>query len=88
MSERLKTGQRVRIRSTVAGGDWAEGVVALASGNGESVGLLLDVPVRIPAGIIGGALPLLIDYEAETVEDLFGNSYVIDVRGEQVTYQP
>jgi len=79
MTDQLHTGQRVRVRRDSTD-EWAQAAVALASSNGRSVMLLLlDLPVRGAGGLIAGALPLIVDYEAETVTSIFGDPYQIEV---------
>lgn len=63
--------------------DWTPAFVVLASfTNPSSVMLILDGMVRAGEGCIANVLPLAIDYEAETVVSLFGDSYEIEVAGE------
>ena len=64
--------------------DWTYAFVALASDTDpSSVMLLFDGAVRAPrapGGLIAGGAPLSIDYEAETVVSLFGDSYELEVQ--------
>lgn len=87
MIERLKKGEIIRIRPKRDddGGEWVLGSVALASGtNPSSVALMLEGPLCVGGcGVwLGGGVPLMIDYEAETVKDLIGNEYELQVAGE------
>jgi predicted transcriptional regulator len=80
---RLKTGDIVRVRPTVPTQEWVEGVVTIASSNGQSVMISLDSAVRTVNGTYINMLPLSIDYAAQTVTDLFGgNECEIEVAGE------
>ena len=85
MNDRLQKGQRVRLRLAGASGEWVEGVVILASdGNPSSVGLLVEGMVRSHSGSwIGGGLPLVVDYERETVTSLLGDEYEVEVAEER-----
>jgi hypothetical protein len=77
---RLQAGNAVRIRYRESD-EWVPAMVALASDtNPSSVMLLLNGAVRSAAGIIANALPLSIDYEAQTVISLFGDPYEIEVQ--------
>ena len=80
MSDRLKRGDYVRVRHN-SGDEWTPAFVALASeSNPSSVMLLFDGAVRTSeGGLMVGGLPLTIDYAAETVTSLLGDSYEIDV---------
>jgi hypothetical protein len=80
MTDRLKHGDYVRVRLNEHD-EWTEAVVALASdANPSSVMLLLDGAVRDSwGGFIAQALPLTIDYGAESVTSLFGDSYELEV---------
>lgn len=77
----MKTGDPVRVRREGSSDEWCRAVVAMASENGESIGLLLEGAVRDAdgEGLILGALPLIVDYERETVEAIFGGAYEIEV---------
>jgi hypothetical protein len=80
----LQRGDRVRVRKAETSDDWVPGRVILASENGQAVGLLLDGMVRAAGGFVGGALPLMIDYERETVRGVLdGTGYEIEVRDER-----
>lgn len=79
-ADRLKRGDYVRVRLEGRDDDWTPAFVALASpAKPSSVVLFLDGPVRASGGIIANILPLSIDYEAETVTSLMGDSYEIEV---------
>lgn len=83
MTPRLQRGHRVHVRHSDDGGDWCPAIVALASDtNPSSVALILMGAVRGGSGIIAGTLPLTVDYDAETVVGLTGDSYEIDVEWE------
>jgi len=76
---RLNRGDYVRVRLNDRD-DWMPAFVALASdSNPSSVMLLFDGAVRTKRGLIANALPLTVDYEAEAVTSLFGDSYDIEV---------
>jgi hypothetical protein len=77
----LKRGDYVRVRLNT-GDEWTQAFVALASdSNPSSVMLLFDGAVRTPGGgLITGGLPLTIDYKAQTVSSLLGDSYELEVR--------
>lgn len=82
MKNRLERNMRVRLRAEGLSDEWCEGIVSVASTNGCSVGLLLDGAVRVPGGgMYVGAIPLLIDYERETVEDLAGVRFELELAG-------
>jgi hypothetical protein len=78
---RLSQGQRVRVRLEGSSDEWCNGQVVVASdGNPSSVGLLVEGMVRSSSGgWIGGGLPLVVDYEEETVRSLLGDLYEIEV---------
>ena len=79
----LKTGDTLRIRPAGSTeNEWARAVVMLASENGRSVAIAADEHfMRTSTGTwIGGIIPLSIDYEAETIADLLGNKYEVEVR--------
>jgi hypothetical protein len=74
----LIKGQTVRVRLAGTSDDWCQASVAVASGNGISVGLWLDHVVRTSSGgFIGGSLPLFI--ENGSVKSIFGDEYEIEV---------
>jgi hypothetical protein len=77
---RLKRGDYVRVRLSDQD-EWTQAFVALASdSNPSSVMLMLDGAVRASSGsMFVNALPLTIDYGAETVTSLRGDSYKIEV---------
>ena len=78
----LKTGDTVRIRPAASTeNEWSRGMVVMASENGRSIAVVADEHVmRTSTGTwLGGTIPLSIDYEAETVTDLVGNEYEIEV---------
>lgn len=75
----LVRGDYIRIRST-QGGEWCDAFVGLASEKQpSSVMLFLSGCVRAQHGIVTGALPLVIDYDAGTVTSLLGDEYEIEV---------
>lgn len=75
----LVANQLVRIRAAGSQNKWTQAVVQLASANGRSVALQLEDAVRLPdGGIIAGILPLLIDYDKETVTGLMGEEYEME----------
>jgi hypothetical protein len=80
----LKRGDYVRVRQS-AKDDWTPAFVALASDcDPASVMLILDGAVRDSrGGFIANALPLWIDYGKETVFNLWGDSYEIEVPREE-----
>lgn len=80
MSDRLKRGDYVRVRLRDSG-DWTPAFVALASDSDpSSVMLMLDGAVRTTSGgMFANALPLSVDYGAETVTSLHGDEYEIEV---------
>jgi len=79
----LEQGDRIRIR-LVGDPEWSYARVALASpisaDSTQSVGLFLESPVRSGSGILIGALPLTVNYSAETTTSLLGDQYEIEVR--------
>jgi hypothetical protein len=80
---RLKRGDFVRVRLE-PGDDWTEAFVGLASDTDpSSVVLLLGDAVRASKGVVINMLPLSIDYAAETVVSLFGDSYTVEVQPRQ-----
>jgi len=85
MTDRLKRGDYVRVRQS-AGRDWTPAFVALASpSDPSSVMLMLDGAVLASSGgMFLNALPLTIDYTAETVTGLYGDSYEIEIAAEKV----
>jgi hypothetical protein len=79
-ANKLRRGDYVRVRYRDSD-DWVPAFVALASDNNPSSVMLLFVgAVRSANGIIANGLPLSIDYEAQTVVNLFGDSYEIEVQ--------
>lgn len=75
----LRTGDRVRVHSE-ATEEWTEAVVVVASENGKSVGLRFDGVIKLPGGgLVANGLMLSIDYEKETITDLFGNELEMEV---------
>ena len=82
--DRLKRGDRIRVRLAGSADEWAHAFVALASdGNPSSVMLWFmnggEAVRTASGGVIYNALPLSVDYAGETVESLFGDSYEIEV---------
>lgn len=76
---RLRTGDQIRLRNRPADG-WTEATVILASPNGRSVGIEIHQPLRSGTGLYaGGAVPLIIDYGQQTVSDLMGEQYQVEV---------
>jgi len=95
----LRTGERIRVRPVIGRsvcgdqighGAWSEGTVALASKNGKSVAVDLDEGAARTGdgGMFIGPLLLMVDYEQETVQDLRGGQWEIEVAGQQATYSP
>lgn len=83
MSPKLTKGQIVRIRAAGTSDEWCPAYVVLVSGNGESVGLWLEGLVRAGGGLETGCLPLVVNYEKETVTSVVGgHEYEIEVKGE------
>jgi hypothetical protein len=80
MTDRLKRGDYVRVRLSDRD-EWTPAFVALASDTDpSSVMLMLDGAVRSSSGgMFVNALPLTIDYAAETVTSLHGDAYDIEV---------
>jgi hypothetical protein len=80
-ADRLKRGDYVRVRLVGwIDGEWTPAFVALASDTDPaSVMLLFDGAVRASNGLIANSLPLTINYQAETVTSLMGDSYEIEV---------
>ena len=78
---KLKRGDYVRVRLSGHHDEWTQAFVALASDSDpSSVMLMLDGAVRVSSGgMFVNALPLTIDYGAETVTSLHGDSYEIEV---------
>ena len=78
---RLTKGQLVRLRLAGTSDEWARGAVILASGgNPQSVGLMVEGMVRSAGGAwVGGGLPLMVDYDAETVTSLIGDEYELEI---------
>lgn len=84
MTDRLKSGDRVRVRLD-DDDDWTPAVVALASDSDpSSVMLLLSCAVRAKEGWIAKGLPVMIDYQAEQVVSLWGDIYEIEVCGDEL----
>jgi hypothetical protein len=80
--DRLKRGDYVRVRlDNHRDDDWTPAFVALASGSDpSSVMLAFDGAVRDGrGGLIANVLPLTIDYGAEKVTSLWGDSYEIEI---------
>lgn len=82
MTNRLRPGERVRVRLEGSADEWTLAVVALASETQpSSVALVLDGPMRSGSGGAWmGALPLTVDYERETATSLIGDAYEIEVQ--------
>jgi hypothetical protein len=78
MTTILHRGDIVRIRLFGSGHEWCEGRVAVASCNGEAVGLLLDGAVAASGGMYVGAIALYVDYLAGTVTDLAGEQFELE----------
>jgi hypothetical protein len=86
---RLEPGQRVRLRREGSEDEWCEGTVLLASNtNPSSLFVALEGGVRAKEGIILYGLPLVIDYQKETIESLLGDSYEMDVAITSPTFDP
>ena len=76
----MDKGDAIRVRKIGTDDEWCAATVILVSPNGNSVALELCGFVHAAGGgIIGGVLPLLIDYEAETVNGLDGCEYEVEV---------
>jgi hypothetical protein len=75
----LRTGDAVRLRIAGAA-DWTEGRAALVSENGRSIAVSLGGGViRTPdGGLLLGVIPLIADYDAATLNDLYGNTYELE----------
>lgn len=80
MSHVLKKGDMVRVRLMGTEDEWCWAVVEIASVDGRSVALNLKGMVHGGGGVIAGMLPLNVDYEAETVTNLFGDEYEMEIR--------
>lgn len=76
----LTTGQLVRVRMADTSDDWCLAAVSVASNSEpvQSIALTLYDMVRAVDGVIGGVLPLTIDYEKQTVTSLFGDEYELE----------
>lgn len=72
----MKKGDWVRVRRNPSD-EWCEAEVWVISENGRSVGLRLHGAVRCGDGFILGALPLIVDPEAQTAEGLTGDRYEV-----------
>jgi hypothetical protein len=80
---RLQRGMTVRCIGVGTDAD-VTGVIVIASPNGQSVAVLLPEPLLINNAVLS-ALMLTVDYEAETVTDLFGNEWEVYVAGTEET---
>jgi|HubBroStandDraft_4_1064222.scaffolds.fasta_scaffold225711_1 hypothetical protein len=77
MAMTFTKGQVIRVRLAGTSDEWCPGTVAVASGNGISVGLWLDDAVRTSNGsFIAGSLPLFFD--EQKVRSIFGDEYEIE----------
>jgi hypothetical protein len=78
----LARGDIVRVRRAVDHDGWVTGRVllaSLASPNSQSVAVELDGLVRGAGGLIGGVLPLSIDFELERITSLVGEEYELEI---------
>lgn len=76
----LQKGDRIRLRNRPSD-DWTDATVVLASSNGKSIGIEIHQPLRSGDGLYaGGAVPLIIDYERQTVSGLTGDQYEVEIR--------
>ena len=83
---KLSQGQVIRCSN---GHNSIIGRICLASENGASIAVALDeddVCIRMANGsqVIAPMLALSIDYESETVTDLFGNDWYVEVADEPI----
>lgn len=80
----LTKGQRFRIRREGSEDDWCPGIV-VAVGKPQdpadpvSVYAHIDGVVRTGYGLLGGGLPLYVDYVKGEVKSLFGDRYELEV---------
>jgi hypothetical protein len=80
IAPRLRRGYFVRVRRAGTSDEWCPAMVALASDNGQSVGLVLNGAVSAAQGYITAFLPLTVDYEEETVKGIVtDDEYEIEV---------
>jgi hypothetical protein len=76
----LKKGDVIRLRSEPSDA-WTPGLIVNANSDGRKVGVEIHGPLRARDGsYVGGVVPLMIDYEAETVRDLAGDRFEVEVR--------
>jgi len=73
MPDKLQKGMRVQIRLAGSADEWCPAIVWVATDNGKSIALALEGGVRASGGWVAGAIPLLVDYEAQTVRSIFGH---------------
>jgi hypothetical protein len=85
MSGGLRKGQLIRIRMLGRADDWCRARVAELSTTGDERSVILELNdmVRCPSGFISGALPITVNYKAETVEGLMGGEYEIEISDER-----
>lgn len=85
---RLRVGDFVRIRVEGSNDEWCPAHVDLATGGDpQAIGLLLDGILRGTDDLIGGALPLLLDFNDEicnneictNINGLMGGPYEIEL---------
>lgn len=80
---RLRVGDFVRIRVEGSNDEWCPAHVDLATGGDpQAIGLLLDGILRGTDDLIGGALPLLLDFKHDictNIEALMGGPYEIEL---------
>lgn len=83
MTRTLSKGSRIRVRRAGGSDEWSLAIIELISPNGKSVAArLLDGGVRTgDGGLIIGMLPLMIDYERETITGLMGEEYDLEYDG-------
>lgn len=73
-------GDLVRVRQA-GDREWTMGTVILASPEGRAIVVRLAGAVRAGEGYVMNVLPLMIDYENETVTGLTGHEYEMEVAG-------
>jgi hypothetical protein len=85
MIARLKRGDVVRVKAAGTSDEWCKGWVALASDtNPSSVAVMLHDMVRMGNGYVGGVLPIMVDYEAETITGLADDLYEMEMADDEL----